>query len=330
MNTNLATIQKVTDIQPILNANAIEVATVMGWKCVVKKGEFKVGDLGVYISIDTIVPEIPVFEFMRKVHFRIRTIRLRKQLSQGLLLPLSSFATLTNCIEGQDVTEAVGVKKYEKPVPENMRGQIKGSFPSCVSRTDEIMIQSILPVLDEIQGKEVYITVKCDGTSATFIHNNGEVDVCSRNVALKETENNVYWKMYRKYADKMEDGFAVQGEVVGEGIQKNRLGLKGHDFLVFNVYNIKSGKYLDYQEMLAFCNKYGFKTVPLIQICPFNFTLEQLLEMAKGKYESGKHREGIVIRPTVETYSPTIDQRYGMAGRMSFKVLNNDYLEEEE
>ena len=246
-----------------------------------------------------------------------------------MLLPLSVIPP-GEYKDAQDVTEIIGVKKYEKPVSIQLAGQIKCSFPSSVPKTDEIMIQSILPVLDEIKDKEVFITVKCDGTSATFIHNNG-VDVCSRNLSLKETEENIYWKMYRKYqVEKMEDGFAIQGEICGPGIQKNRLGLKDHDIFIFNVYDIKEGKYLSYVDMVNFCFDYRLNIVPLIQICKFDFSLEQLLEMAKGKYESGQKREGIVIRPTVETYSSIVDNLYGMRGRMSFKVLNNDFLEKDE
>ncbi len=190
-------------------------------------------------------------------------------------------------------------------------------------------------MINEIRGKDVYITVKCDGTPATFIHN-GDVDVCSRNLSLKETEGNVYWKLYRKYQlDKIEDGYSVQGEICGPGIQNNNLGLTDHELFVFNVYDIKNGKLLCYYDMVEFCNKYGLKTVPLIKVCVFDYTLDQLLEMAQGKYESGKNREGIVVRPITETYSPTIDayvedKKYGTRGRMSFKVLNNTYLEKDE
>jgi len=331
MNTNLATIQIITDIQSIPDADSIEVATVMGWKCVVKKDEFKIGDKCVYIGIDTIVPETPQFEFLRKAHFRIKTIRLRKQLSQGIIFPVTIIQNQQEWIEGQDVTELIGVKKYEKQIPINLAGQIKRQFPSYVPKTDEIMLQSILPVLDEIKDKEVYITVKCDGTSVTFINYNNEIDVCSRNLSLKETENNIYWKIYHKYnLGDIPDGFAIQGEICGTGIQKNKLGLSEQELFVFNVYNIKQGKYLGYFDMIDFCKNYNLQTVPLIQVCKFDFTLEQLLEMAKGKYKSGQNREGIVIRPIIECYSKIIDEKYGMQGRMSFKVLNNDYLEKDE
>jgi len=333
MDTNLATIQTVTDIQPIPNADAIEVVSVLGWKCVAKKGEFKIGDKCVYIAIDTVVPDEPRFEFLRKVHFRIRTIRLRKQLSQGIVFPIGILQP-GNYEVGQDVTAIIGVKHYEKPIPPNMAGEVKGNFPSHTPKTDEIMVQSIPPILDEIRGKECYITVKQDGCSATFSHFNGEIDVCSRNLSWKESESNVFWKMFRKY--NMENvlrevgNYSVQAEICGPGIQENKLGLKEIEMFVFSVYDIQKGKYLDYQDYRSFCEKHHLPVVPLISVCTFDFTMDKLIEMARGKYENGQPREGIVVRPVVECYSPSVDNHSSsLRGRMSFKVLNNDALEKE-
>ena len=78
----LAHIERVIDLQPIQGADRIETATVLGWQCVVKKGDVKVGDLVCYIEIDSIVPDIPYFDFMKERNFRVRTIKLRKQISQ--------------------------------------------------------------------------------------------------------------------------------------------------------------------------------------------------------------------------------------------------------
>jgi len=343
MERKLATIQVVKEVNPIPDADKIEVVSVLGWKVVVRKGEFKPGDKCAYFEIDSVIPRASWNDFLFKhpedTKFRLKTVRLRKQLSQGLVVPLSAFvgtpiADWSILVEGHDITEALGIVKYEKPVPANMAGLVKGGFPSYLHKTDEPMMQSILPVINEIAGKEVYITVKCDGTSGTFARFNDEIDVCSRNLSLKEQEGNVFWQMFRKY--KMQEvfsaagNFAIQGEVCGPGIQKNRLGLKEHELFVFNVYDIKAGTYLNFADFKGFCDVYKLQTVPILQVCQFVFCVEDLLKMAKGKYATGKNREGIVIRPTVEAYSPTIDAKYGMAGRMSFKVLNNDYLEKDE
>lgn len=112
----LASVEKIINIQPIPNADAIETATVLGWEVVIKKGEYKVGDLCAYIQIDTIVPDKPEFEFLRERKFRVRTIKLRKQISQGLIvpLPINSRGFTTQWNEGDDLTDVLGIIKYSK------------------------------------------------------------------------------------------------------------------------------------------------------------------------------------------------------------------------
>jgi len=234
------------------------------------------------------------------------------------------------------VSEILGIKKYLKEIPASMSGEIKGNFPSYVPKTDEILVESVVGVLDEIKNLEVYITIKCDGTSAIYSNLNGEIDVCSRNWSMKKPEDiksNVYWEMENKYniIEKLKSAgnYAISGEIVGQGIQKNRLQIEGHDLYVFQVYDIEKAKYLDYADMMSFCAKYELKTVPLLKTCIFNFTIDELKEMAKGNYECGNKREGIVIRPVHETYSKVLDE-YSNRGRMSFKVMNAEYLLEED
>src|SRR6185436_4978944 len=146
MERKLASIQKVLEVNPIPNADAIEVLTVLGWKVVAKKGEFKVGDLVVYFEVDSILKESPEIEFLRKSNFRIKTIKLRGQVSQGLCLPLSILFGLVELphdpfAEGDDVTELLEVEKYEVYVPAQLAGERKGNFPDFLSKTDEMRIQ---------------------------------------------------------------------------------------------------------------------------------------------------------------------------------------------
>jgi len=324
-----ASIQKILDIQPIANADAIEVATILGWKVVIKKDSFKVGDMCVYCEIDTVCPEKPEFEFLRDKKFRIRTCRLRGQISQGICFPMSILPE-GSYVEGQDVSELVGIIHYEKPIPLNMSGLIKGSFPSYVPKTDEIMIQSDPSLIEELRNKDCYISLKINGTSATFSIFNGEIDVCSRNISLKESEGNIYWKMFKEndiegILGRCGKNIAIQGEIAGPGIQENMLQLEKHKLFVFNVYDIDKAEYLGYSEFIEFCEKNNLTTVPIIcNDLIFDLTLDQLLIMAKGFYPDTKnHREGIVIRPLMETYSNVL------GGRLSVKVLNNDYLEKE-
>jgi RNA ligase (TIGR02306 family) len=327
---SLATIKIIDNLEPIENADAIEKATVEGWSVVVKKGEFQIGDLCVYIEIDTVAPEKPEFEFLRPRGFRIKTIRLKKVLSQGIVFPMSVLPH-RNYYIGEDVTDIIGITKYERPLDPALSGIAKGNFPGFISKTDETMIQSVKAVIEELKGNSYYISTKIDGTSATyFYHETKGYGACSRRLELCEGDS-IYWQMgakhdlankLKKYYDDHGIYLTIQGEIAGPGIQKNRLELKEHQFFVFNVFNITTGEYFDYYDMLDVCLELGLQTVPIEETgnC-FGYTLEELLEKAKGNYPSGQYKEGIVIRPMNEMYSDRLH------GRLSFKVISNDFLE---
>jgi len=333
MERKLASIQKISDIQPIPDADSIEVASILGWQVVVKKGQFAIGDLCVFCEIDCIFPDKPEFEFLRSKKFRIKTCRLRGQISQGIAFPMSILKSCGEFYEeGIEVTEKLEIKKYEAEVRGiNLSGEVQGAFPGYCSKTDEIRIQTVPEIIDEFKGKFCYISVKVDGTSATYLRYGDEYFVCSRNLSFKfseKNENTAYFKMWNKYAIKnileIEGDFAIQGEICGPGIQKNPMKLPEVELFVFNVYNIKQGKYLDYNDFIEFCSKYGLKTVPVIGITNFNFSVNELINMAKGKYQGTEsHREGIVIRPLINCYSKILGTK------LSIKVINNDYLLDE-
>lgn len=337
MERKLASVQQVLEILPIENADAIELARINGWQCVVKKGEFAVGDLGVFLEIDSIPPDTEVFRFLwtpkdtapaagtRPEKFRIRTMRLRGCLSQGLLLPLSQ-VDLVGHGEGENVTETLGVGKYEPPAPTGM-GDWRAPFPGFIPKTDEMRVQSVPDVLDEILGKPYAITIKMDGTSATYcIHRgDGTFHACGRNQSILEGTN-LYWEIARKYnleaVLQEAPEYAIQGEIVGPGIQKNPLGLKAKDFAAFNVYDISNARYLAHDEAREFLSSRGIPMVPVLETGgAFTYDQEGLLALAEGKYDGTQNeREGIVIRPLTETFSPTL------GGRLSFKAISNRFL----
>ena len=325
----LASIQVVHDVQPIENADSLEVASILGWKVVVRKGEFKKYDKCVYCEVDSIMPEKPEFEFLRPRKHRIKTVKLRGQLSQGIAFPLSILPEGAPTERGDDVTAVLGVTKFEPVIPACLSGEALGSFPDGVPKTDEIRVQSEPDVLDELRGKAYYITVKVDGSSGTFANLNGQTHVCSRNLSLRDSEKNTFWRMFRKYkVDEIFDKvgpMAIQGEVAGPSIQKNPLGLKDHDFFVFNVYCPTLGRYYDFCELKDFCERFDLEMVPIDEEgVDFQYSMDELLEKARGKYPSGKRREGIVIRPQIEMRSEAL------CGRLSFKAINNDYLLKDE
>lgn len=345
-NRKMASVQVITKLEDIPNADNIVLASILGWKVVVKKGEFQVGDLCVFCEIDAILPDGPEWsEFMRPRKFRVKTAKLRGQLSQGLAFPINILYIVKDgeIIEGDtrvwqvgdDVSDVLDITKYEPIIPAQLLGLVRSTFPTqYLSKTDEIRVQSELGVLDEIKDKPFYITVKLDGTSATYIKivqdDQKDFYVCSRNMAFKECDN-VYWKIAQKYnlENVLLDNYAVQGEIVGPGIAKNRLGLKELDFFIFNVYNVKEQRYLNGMEAMLWCKAFGLKFVPIAfgthDPKPEFFTLENLLERAKGTYDgTNNRREGIVIRPMEECYSRVLK------GRLSFKVINNDFLLKDE
>ncbi len=248
----LASIQKIWKLEPIEGADAIEKARVLGWELVVKKGEFNVGDLCVYCEIDSILPERPEFEFLKPRKMRIKTVRLRGQVSQGICFPLSVLPEGTPIEEGLDVTEILGITKYEAPVPAFLEGVMKGGFPSFIPKTDEPRVQIVQEMLDRHVGETCYVTEKIDGSSVTYYFKDGNFGVCSRNMELEEDDKNSMWKFARETdlenkLKKRNRNIALQGEIVGENIQKNTLNLRGQTVFFYNVFDIDAYRYMDFR-----------------------------------------------------------------------------------
>lgn len=337
MKRKLASLQPVISIEPIPNADAIELARIQGWQCVVKKGEFQPGDLGVFLEIDSVPPDEPRFAFLwhnkkdvepavQPASFRLRTVRLRGMLSQGLLLPIQQFPEINPpFVAGTDVTETLGITKWEPVLPDVQ--DIAGVFLPGVPKTDEMRVQSVPSVLEELAGRPYVMTLKCDGTSATFgIHPvSGEFTACGRNWSIKRG-NNTYWRVAETYQlEKFllaHPQLVVQAEVVGPGIQKNRLGLNKVQLRAFNVYDRQSGLFLGHDEAAAFLSEIKVPMVDVIEEGPsFDHSLESLLALAEGHYPGTQNeREGLVIRPKTECPSSTL------GGRLSFKVISNRFL----
>lgn len=338
MQRKLASIQRVLEILPIANADAIELARINGWQCVVKKGEFTPGSLGVFLEIDAVPPDLEVFHFLwkpktaedgdtfaRPDKFRIRTMKLRGALSQGLLLAPEALG-LANVNEGDDVTELLGVTKYEPPAPPNMGG-FRANFPDFIPKTDEMRIQSVPEIVDELKGLPYVITLKYDGTSSTFCIDprDGEFHACGRNFSL-EAGSNYYWRVAEKYGIeailRRSPHLSIQGEICGPGIQKNRLGLKDLGLFVFNIYDIDRACYLSHDAARKFIIDNGLTPAEVVEIGnAFAHDQTSLLTLAEGKYpNTNNEREGIVIRSLEESYSNVL------AGRMSFKAISNRFL----
>lgn len=318
----LASIQRIRSLEAIPGADAIQKATVLGWQLVVKKDEFRAGDLCVYMEIDSLLPERPVFEFLRSRNFRIRTMKLRGQVSQGICFPLHILPMGIIPEEGMDLTEALGVVKYEAPVPVSLSGIMKGDFPSFIPKTDETRVQVLEELLLEHAGSACYITEKLDGTSATYFMRDGVFGVCSRNMELREDERNTYWKVARalnleEKLRQLNRNIAIQAELVGEQIQGNKLKLTGQQLFVFSVFLIDSYTYASFSELTRITDMLQLQRVPLIND---HYLLEPDVEalLAMATRQSvicpEAKAEGIVIRVK------------DTADHVSFKAINNEFL----
>ena len=359
----LASIQRIISLDVIDGADQIEKATVLGWNVVVKKGDFKAGELVVYCEVDSILPEKPEFEFLRDRKFRIRTIKLRGQVSQGICFPLSILPE-TVFHEGLDVTELLGITKYE-PYQEEQRNAKQTSkfiypkwmpkwflrfkfvrdyyrktsehksFPSLIPKTDETRVQVLQPLLDKYKGTRCYYTEKLDGSSITVYQINDSFGVCSRNIDLKRDENDKFWATVIKHdlERKFKKVFgntnvAIQGELVGPGIQGNKYKLTELDIYFFNVFWIQKFAYGDLHDLLLVCRSLNEKTVPILND---NYTLTnsipELVDLSKGKsiLNGTTIREGIVIRPLKEIEDKELHCQL-VKNRISFKSVNPDFL----
>lgn len=335
----LASIQVVNEIRPIENADAIECVVILGWTVVAKKGEFKVGDKCVFFEIDSILPNEEKYSFLDYKEeyngYRLKTVRLRGQLSQGLALPINIFDIPEDIEVGTDLTEQLKIRKYEPPVPEET-GAKSSSRVWEIPKTDEERYQSNPELVNALKGKEYYASVKLDGTSTTIILNineddEPEVNVCGRNTCYIENENNKYWAVTMKYSmkEKILDYYnktgkrlAFQGELIGPKIQGNKMGLTENDLYIFNIW-MADGKQpfekCDLDTSIKITKELGFNFVPIELTGIFEYSTEDLqglTDLSYNKYFSNakpsQNIEGLVFR--------------SKDMKVSFKVVSNKFL----
>jgi RNA ligase (TIGR02306 family) len=333
----LASIELIKNIRNHNNADSLEIAEVLGWQIVVKKGLHKEGDKVVFITIDTIVPRCQWSEFLVDQKnpdkpIRIKNIKLRGEYSSGLVIPLAEFpAQFTETVViGEDLTTLLGIQKYIKEIPANLSGETLGDFPTnIISKTDEDNGLNDPELVDKVLSHDSHITItqKLDGSSITLIIENGElIQVCTRNLSKKETENNSFWKAARKLSIPKNWTGTIQGELCGNGIQQNRLKLEDIKIFVFQISQDR--KYMTYGEMKNFCEKSLLcNVVPLVSELEVESTiklwenpLQKLQELAdKQKYSSGLEGEGIVVRPS------SYPRGYASRRPLGFKLINRNY-----
>lgn len=315
MERKLATLDTISDLQPIPDADQIEVASVRGWKVVVRKGEFSVGDDVVYFEIDSALPlSDERFAFLEprglkvldgKNYHVLKTIRLRGQFSQGLVLPASQFDS--------GIPE---IFKYEKPVPDD--GNYKSTYPDdWIIKTDAERIQNLGHYMPKINEMSWYATEKIDGTSTTFINDGGVLRVASRNFEMEPHPGSMRMRLAEELniLDILPDGYGVQGEMFGPNIQSNPLGRKKVEFRAFNYF--RKGELIPYDEWPEALVKIR---VPVLDMT-LPDTVELILEQVDGLksvISPGRRAEGVVWHcGTPHMF---------LGDRDGFKAISNTYL----
>lgn len=328
----LATIRKIDALNPIEGADAIECAIVGGWKVVAQKGLYNVGDLAVYFEIDSWIPhELAPFlskgkeprEFEGVKGERLKTIKLRGQLSQGLLMPLAEinkhFEVPAHWSEDEDMTAILNIKKWEKPINAQLAGVCKGNFPTIIPKTDQERVQNLKKQIAACRDAMFEVTEKMEGSSMTCYILNGEFGVCSRNMDLKRDENNSFWKIAieQDIEAKMRtlgQDIAIQGELIGPGVQGNIYKLSKLEFRVFDIYDPVEGEYAIPSVRETIVKELGLTHVPVLDDAfILDHDVDALLTLAEGKSRlADVEREGLVFK--------------AVDGGITFKSISNKYL----
>lgn len=340
----LVTIRTIAEVVPIDGADQIEVVKLDGWQCVAKKNEFKAGDMAVYHEIDSFLPQHPRYNFMAvrgiqtngdgRNGYRLRTIRLRGQLSQGLALPLSLFPELQDHIP-EDLSELLGISKYEPAIPAQLAGQAKGIFPSFLKKTDQERIQNMKWILDD-HDSLWEVTQKLDGSSMSVFWNAGEFGVCSRNLELKETEGNTFWQVanrlcLREKLAQIGENICLQGELIGPGIQGNPHKLSQPEFFLFDIWLIDEQRYASPSERTLYMLRNELSEISQAPLLHSAFSLSQFGKSPEAIIAGPLHDALEFANKAPDMLNPKNPAPEGVVfkrhdGCHSFKIISNKYL----
>ena len=333
---SMASIRVISSIKPIPKADKIELATVDGWSCVVQKGLYQEGDTVIYCEPDSWIPhdiapflsngkQPEVFEGVEGA--KLRTLRLKGQLSQGLILNTNLLDSIVKISIGDDVSDLLGILKYEEPLSEDLIGVAKGKKPFYIPHSDQDRIQNIFHTpqyTENVKNHKWFVTEKLEGCSMYVYSSDEGSGVCSSSIEFAEGDS-MFWQTAEKLnlINKVKEisktlghHIVIQGELIGPKIQKNIYKLNDYNFYAFSMYDIKKGHYLCPQHTYDLCVKHNIKHVPVesTNLDLFSASLDDILDLAKDNSKINKHkkREGLIFR--------------SLDGTSSFKVINNDYL----
>jgi len=361
MSRDLASIQKITAIEPIKGKDRIVYATIQGWHVIVGKDDFKVGDLVIYVQYDTVLPVCGEFEFLRPRcysskydGFRIRNMKMAGVYSEGIVFPLeilSDNLPIESLDEGFDVSEILDVQRYDPELlkevekAKNSKNPIykwlmrykwfrkfvmsrkpSGGYPETIHKSDEKNIQTQFGRLKD-KNIPFYLTEKLEGQSATYeVTKKGKFRVYSHNVFLNKPGNSTWGriavkfnieKLMKRYMKEWKiKSLAIQGEIIGPGIQRNIYKLDDLDFYIFNVRDTDLQLDFDLNNLQVFEADTKIKIVPMLSYNHYMFeTSDEILKNADGYsvLNSNTRREGIVWRA------------HHASGKLSFKAKSKIY-----
>lgn len=305
----LATIEIIADLSPHSNADALEFAHVLGFKCIVRKeDQFRVGEKVIFIQPDTVLPDASWAVVFKAKSSRVKAIKLRGQWSEGIIMRPAAITCPAGEV-GDDVSAFIGVTKYDPPIPQDMSA--KGPLPFGIPQTDEERHNNYdsLPY-----GQLVDVTLKVDGQSFSAYRMGGETGVCGRTLEYKPECDNKFTRNFVKIRHGLVDGLCFRGEQYGHDIQKT--GNNPHsqlpvDVAFFSVWIIAERRYArkgETQYAHALLPMLGLPTVPILERDVL-LTPELISKYADIPSLNGKPFEGVVIQHA--------------SG--SFKVINKDY-----
>jgi len=337
----MASIREIAEIKPHPNADKLDIAVIDGWQLVTAKDNgFKAGEVVVYFEIDSWIPtEIAPFlskgkeprEYNNVKGERLRSIKLRGELSQGLIMPITILAGLLEDTDhvGDDVSERLNIQKWERPMNPQLAGQAKGYFPEFIRKTDQERIQNHFKTMRAEHVDDTYeITLKLDGSSMTVFVKDGVYGVCSRNLELKMVDDeglpinqeNAFIKKAAELGLESKllaygKNIAIQGELWGAGINGNWEGINHHEYSVFDIFDIDSQSYLSAHDRKRICDDLNLQHVPIVgygDLYTLN-TVQDFLAFAERPSINNKVAEGVVFKSVTNP-------------DYSFKAVSNSYL----
>jgi RNA ligase (TIGR02306 family) len=327
----LVTVKIVDEIIPIEGADFIEEAVIGGWSVIVKKGDFRPNETGLFFEIDSFLPlSDPRFNFLvsKAITYqgingvRIKTMKMKGVLSQGLLLKISDFEEVSSqSMFDFDFSEILGVTKYEK-LDKILSAEAKGNFPNFIPKTDQERCENLNRELfgdKSLQNRnsDFEVTMKLDGSSITIYNFEGVRGVCSRNLELKIDEPSTFVDTAKscKLFENVPDGYAIQGEIMGPGIQGNRENFSDFKIFIFDVYDINNKRYLSFSERYDFLRNFPFgmdNHVPVLRHDKIPQSMSEIKAMSEIASVNSHVGEGIVFKRE--------------DGKFSFKSINNKFL----